>query len=787
MGGSAASRGESHRRRLLWEWLIVGLSASAIALGLFAAGALQRLDNLVYDALQRLWPPAAASATLVEIDEPSLAAVGQPWPWPLRLHVELIQALSAHRPRAIVYLVLFTEPSQITGADEALAEAVRSHAPVFLPSFMTPSGASQHRLVRPIRILDEAAAGVGVVNAEADADGVLRRLAREASPPGAGGEPLAIVVQQFLDHPVLPAGWPAGDVLAPFAAPADSLPRVSAQAALVGGVPRELIEGRTLIVGVTAAGIGERFTIPTREGVRKVTATELQAQFLAALDQGRLVRPAPVWAVAGLALALLWTLMAAFVRLQPRSTLAVATGLALGAFVGSALLLRGFGWWLPPAAALAAIAIAFPLWGWRRLAATSDFLTAELAMLRSLHPLASPAPTAVRSLDVVLEQTLALDREIAWIEDMRRFASDIIARLPDAVMVTTRDGLVSAANAAAERMLGVGAEDLAGAPAAAVLARLKAPLAALTPQWPGTAPLDPHEAILPDGRHVLIQAAPLRGPGELQDGWIIRLADTTALHAVERHREGALHLLSHDLRAPVAAIVSALRGPEARHVDEALRQHLFACAERALSLANGFVHLARAEAAKIEFHPVDFCDIVVDAVDEVWRQAQGRQVVVNHAGRMEGLWVEGDAGLLFRAVVNLLGNAVKFSPPGSEVEVRVGVRPPGERTMAELEVVNEGPGIDPAKLARLFEPFYTGASTRPTEAIGLGLPFVKIAAERHGGAVECTNPQPGAVTFVLQIPLSERATDFGEAALPTPPAGREDSLAVSAGGGDSGR
>ncbi|HJP78733.1 MAG TPA: sensor histidine kinase, partial [Pseudonocardiaceae bacterium] len=109
----------------------------------------------------------------------------------------------------------------------------------------------------------------------------------------------------------------------------------------------------------------------------------------------------------------------------------------------------------------------------------------------------------------------------------------------------------------------------------------------------------------------------------------------------------------------------------------------------------------------------------------------------------------GDAPALERAILNLLDNAVKFSPPGGHV--RVTLRPLGDGT-AVIEVADTGPGITEADLPHVFERFYRSADARQLPGSGLGLSIVWQAAQRHGGMAYAGHAPEGGALMTLRLP-----------------------------------
>jgi signal transduction histidine kinase len=122
-------------------------------------------------------------------------------------------------------------------------------------------------------------------------------------------------------------------------------------------------------------------------------------------------------------------------------------------------------------------------------------------------------------------------------------------------------------------------------------------------------------------------------------------------------------------------------------------------------------------------------------------------------GLARGIVVEGDAVRLRQIVSNLLSNALKFTPPGGEVEVRL--RCPGQR--AVLTVSDTGPGIPPDVLPHVFERFRQADSstTREHGGLGLGLAIVKHLVELHGGTVRAENGAGGrGARFTVELPIA---------------------------------
>jgi len=744
----------ARRNGQLLSWLLVAI-VSSLAFALFALMPPKRVDDVLYDVLARSNGRAAdPSILIVDIDDRSLAELGA-WPWSRDVHGQMIDRLSDAGARTIVYDVLFSQASPDPLPDRALGQAIARSGKVYLPQFLQDTGHDvPPRVVGSIPEIAQGAAGVGLAHVRFDDDGVVRRMAPfEADGPSLTPD-LMTLVHRATRTPGAhdPTRSPEQTLLIPFAGPPSIYRHVSFASVLEGEVPPSLIAGRTVFVGLTAPGLGPAFPTPVTPDAASMTGVQLQASVLDGLRSGLMIKPAGPWSRVGFSLALLWLLLIGFLVLPPRANLVLTIGLCLLGLAYSAAMFWLGHLWLSPIATVLGLKVVALAWGWAQLGRVNDLLSRELTRVRAIVRGRGAPPKEFES-DVVARQALSLGEAISRIDDLRRFSADALFSLPDATLVADQRGRVIAANAAAQALFKP-AQTLHGVSLADLINALEPLGRRFELDWPHAtdrhAPIDLH---LPDGRAYQLQTVFRRDDNGAAAGWIVRLADISILTAAMRQREQALQLLTHDMRSPQTSILAMLATTP--DVPTELSGRIQSYAKRTLALADGFVQLARAEVTPVSLEPVDLADIAVEAIDEVWPQSVQRKIRIEQTGDDAPLMVLGDRSVLARTLVNLLTNAVKYSPEGSTITVTLSEQPSANGPTANVAVADQGPGFSREEAATAFRPFER--FERPghdfaTNGVGLGLAFVHAAVARHGGEVSCRSEPGVGAEFTVRLP-----------------------------------
>ncbi len=211
----------------------------------------------------------------------------------------------------------------------------------------------------------------------------------------------------------------------------------------------------------------------------------------------------------------------------------------------------------------------------------------------------------------------------------------------------------------------------------------------------------------------------------------------------------------HELRTPLTSmrtnleLLAAAGRPGAPTLPESDRAEILtdvhAQVEELSTLVGDLVELARDDTPLVVHEPVELTDVVSRALERVRRRAGE----VEFDATLVPWTLMGDATALERAVLNLLDNAAKWSPPGGTV--RVTMRPLDGWSLV-LEVADQGPGIAEQDLPRVFDRFYRADQARTMPGSGLGLAIVRQVALRHSGAVWAGRAPGGGALLALRLP-----------------------------------
>lgn len=241
-----------------------------------------------------------------------------------------------------------------------------------------------------------------------------------------------------------------------------------------------------------------------------------------------------------------------------------------------------------------------------------------------------------------------------------------------------------------------------------------------------------------------------------------RLSRTTEILAT------MLSTASHDLKAPLAAIQSlqqVILGGYAGGISEQQEKLLIRAGERIKGLVSqidDIFDMTRIESHYMQREAVSIAQITNNSLDNVRSQAEGKNIELVADWNMEPPAVRGEQTRLQQALINLLGNAIKFTQTGGKVTLRIKDDNEGQKIV--IEVMDDGPGIAGDELPRIFDDFYRGKDA-PIGGAGVGLSNAKRIIEAHGGRIWAESPYPESekgAKFTFTLPKGTAKPDNGK-------------------------
>jgi len=247
--------------------------------------------------------------------------------------------------------------------------------------------------------------------------------------------------------------------------------------------------------------------------------------------------------------------------------------------------------------------------------------------------------------------------------------------------------------------------------------------------------------------------------------WILR--DITERINLDNMRNDLLSMIYHDLRSPLANVVSSLDVMETLlpgDADPAMKSLLniaIRSTERIQRLTNSLLDMRRLEADQpignqVKCSPVP---IISEAIEIVSLTVENKkQVIVNATSpNLPDVWV--DVDMIRRVVINLLENAVKYTPLDSVIQI--GAEQQDEHILVWVQ--DNGPGIPTNDRERIFDKFIRLHPSDGPKGLGLGLAFCRLAVEKHGGRIWVDSPDEGGARFNFTLPVASETQDMTEA------------------------
>ncbi len=244
-----------------------------------------------------------------------------------------------------------------------------------------------------------------------------------------------------------------------------------------------------------------------------------------------------------------------------------------------------------------------------------------------------------------------------------------------------------------------------------------------------------------------------------REGVLLVLNDITETKRLEQVRKDFVANVSHELKTPVASITGFAEtllsevGDCSENVQE-FSKIIYDESQRLKRIINGLLELSRLESGHfaIKKEEINIAVLIKNVIDTVKNTANSNKVLIDFDSPAEEVFINADADLIFQVLLNLLDNAIKYSPEDKTVRVYL----QGDEKELRVSVADQGDGIPEKEVKRIFERFYRvdKARSRKTGGTGLGLAIVKHLVENHGGQVGVENLNGEGTRFYFTLPKS---------------------------------
>ncbi len=325
----------------------------------------------------------------------------------------------------------------------------------------------------------------------------------------------------------------------------------------------------------------------------------------------------------------------------------------------------------------------------------------------------------------------------------------LLDNLPLGLLLTDREGQVLWCNPEACQLLSL---DRASP-------RLDEGLVSLVKRVAESRQSELHELQLAADVRLQLRAMPLDGPSPPDDEVMCMVTDVSGRRHQEEFYRSFIQNISHELLTPLAAIAGHVANIKECSIEEVeswrySQDTIEREVRRLTGLTSNLLLLSRLESGvPLRLESTNIGVVVEEAVAGLLRVAQAKGIELSIQSPPRLPRTRADRHRIKQVFINLLDNAVKYCPEGSEVQVRL--ETDGESII--VEVADDGPGIPPEDLPHIFEKMYRveKESTRAVEGSGLGLSIVKRIVELHGGRIAVESTVGKGTTFRVKLPLAE--------------------------------
>lgn len=340
----------------------------------------------------------------------------------------------------------------------------------------------------------------------------------------------------------------------------------------------------------------------------------------------------------------------------------------------------------------------------------------------------------------------------------------VLESISDGVLVYDVAGRILLVNTALRSILNLPAQVLTGRRALALAQQSRSNgqrlIARATLRALGTiARTESHGTLqLGDGRHLEWTRAPLSGTGTTR-GFVVTIRDVSDRMALEQLRNDLIGMLVHDLRTPLTSVIMGLdmlriyQHAGEKELCQEVWEQVNRGAHRLLRQVNAILDVRQLEAGRLtlEYTRCSLPELIQRVCTGLAPVAQAKRHMITLAVADDLPLIALDCGVIERVIENLLGNALKFTPPEGQIIVRALLVEAGRHV--EVTIEDSGPGIPNDMRASIFELYGQAPGAQQRKGSGIGLTFCKLAVEAHQGQIGVRSSALGGSLFWFRLPL----------------------------------
>ncbi len=339
------------------------------------------------------------------------------------------------------------------------------------------------------------------------------------------------------------------------------------------------------------------------------------------------------------------------------------------------------------------------------------------------------------------------------IQESRQQIAAVVESMAEGVLALDATGVVRVINPEAARLLRIGAEKARGVPVEEITAE-GGVTGAVRSALQGESTV---ETVSLGDRMVRLHCTPLLGTNDAVEGAVLLLADVTDQHRMEEAQARFVADASHEMRTPIAAIKGMLEllDDGAKDVPDVCDDFIHTMqleADRLGRLVADLLTLARLDAGSLELKraPVYVTDLLGDVAGVMRTLAEQAGVKIAVDAPDDDVTVLADRDRIVQVLLSFTDNALKHSADGMTVHLVARAA----QVRVRLSVTDEGPGIEPEQVERVFERFYRADSARGGTGTGLGLAIAREIVEAHGATIEVETAPRSGTTFSFSLPVA---------------------------------